>query len=67
MGLLLSMRSLSCLNEAEGKGGTERCQIEEIVNMFAAPVCELAECVLRQSPNRLRRNDVGRVMYSSDL
>lgn len=31
------MRSLSCLNEAEGKGGPERCQLEEIVNMFAVP------------------------------
>lgn len=54
-------------NEAEGKGGTERCQLEETVNVFAAPLCELAECLLGLSPNRLGRNDVGRVMYSSDL
>lgn len=40
---------------------------EEIVNMLAASIFELAECVLGQSPNRLGRNDVGRVMYSTDF
>lgn len=37
------------------------------MNMFTAPLCELAKGVLGQSPNRLGRNDVGRVMYSNAL
>lgn len=40
------------------KGGTERRGSEEIMNMPAAPLCELAERVLGESPYWLCRNDI---------